>query len=299
MLKLEGIVPIVPIPFFPDGAIDDDGIRSLIEFCLRGGASAVCLPAYGSEFYKLSEAERLHVVKVAIAASAGRIPVIAQANHVSVDVAASFALELEAAGADMISMAAPRVFGLSEDDLLRYFTTICSRIRGPLLIQDFNPGGSTVGAAFAGRLHKAAPNFRYLKLEDPMMGPRVRAIREATDGEIGVLEGWGGMYLMELVPSGICGVMPGTAYLRPLREAFERRKAGDAAGAYAAYSEALPLIVFELQHMELFLHVEKRLLKAMGVIQNTHVREATIALDRDTEAYTQWLVDHLAPTLRI
>jgi len=32
---------------------------------------------------------------------------------------------------------------------------------------------------------------------------------EATDGEVGVLEGWGGVYMLDLIPAGICGVMPG------------------------------------------------------------------------------------------
>lgn len=297
MQPLSGIVPIVPVPFRPDGAIDDEDLRSLIDFCIQGEAAAVCLPAYGSEFYKLSEAERLHVVRVAVEASGGRVPVIGQANHASVSVAVDLALRMEAAGADLISMAAPRVFGLGEEDLLRYFTGVCREIRGPLLIQDFNPGGPTVGATFAARLRRECPNFRYLKLEDPMMGPRVRSILEATDGEVGVLEGWGGMYLMELIPCGICGVMPGTAPLIPLREAFERRREGDVEGAYAAFQQVLPLIVFELQHMELFLHVEKRLLKAMGVIRHTHVREATLRLDPDTEAYTDWLIGRLAPEL--
>src|SRR5437879_3592716 len=81
----------------------------------------------------------------------------------------------------------------------------------PVLIQDFNPGGATVGADFAARLVQAADNFRYLKLEEPMMGAKVRAIRAATGGQVGVFEGWGGMYLLALIGDGICGAIPGLA----------------------------------------------------------------------------------------
>src|SRR5262249_39113682 len=78
-----------------------------------------------------------------------------------------------------------------------------------VLIQDFNPGGPTVNADFARALVQDCPNFRYLKLEEPLMAPKVRAIREATGDQVGVLEGWGGMYMLDLIPAGICGVMPG------------------------------------------------------------------------------------------
>jgi len=294
---LAGIIPIVPVPFRPDDSIDEPSLRRVVDFCVAGGAGGICLPAYASEFYKLTDAERLRVVEVAADQAAGRLPVIGQANHVSVAAAASLARAMEDAGADVISVAAPRVFGLSEEDLLRYFRRLGAGLQTPLLIQDFNPGGPTVGADFARRLRADCPNFRYLKLEDPMLGPRVRAILAATGGEVGVLEGWGGMYLMELVPTGICGVMPGVPLVRVLDRAFRERRAGNAAGAYAAYQAVLPFIVFTLQHMELFLHVEKRLLQRMGLIEHAHVRDATILPDPDTSAYADWLIEQLLPLL--
>lgn len=295
--RIDGIVPIVAVPFHADGRIDEHGLRRVVDFCVTNHASAVCLPAYASEYYKLSDAERLEVVRIAVSEAAGRIPVIGQANHPSAAVAIELARQMQADGAQMISVAAPRLFPLAEADLVRYFTRIGSELRIPLLVQDFNPGGATVGPEFARRLRAACPNFRYLKLEDPMMGPRIRAILEATDGEIGVLEGWGGMFMMELVPCGLCGVMPGVPLLRVLDQVYRKRRAGDAAGAYAAYQAVLPFIVFTLQHMELFLHVEKRLLKALGVIDSAHVREATIEPDADSLEYADFLIAQLLPLL--
>ncbi len=297
MITIDGIVPIVPVPFHPEGAIDREGLRRVVEFCVERNASAVCLPAYASEYYKLSDLERLEVVHVAVEAAAGRVPVIGQANHVSLTVALDLARQMEAAGAAMISMAAPRVFSLSESDLLRYFREVGRGLRGPLLVQDFNPGGPTVGPEFARALRAECPNFRYLKLEDPMMGPRIRAILEATDGEVGVLEGWGGMYMLELIPCGICGVMPGTPLLPVLDRAFRLRRAGCNNEAFSAFQDVLPFIVFTLQHMELFLHVEKRLLRRMGLIASECVREATIRPDADTMAYADELIDRLLPLL--
>lgn len=298
MVKIEGIVPVVPTPFDDHGQIDEEGLRKLVDFCVDGGACAICLPAYVGEFYKLSEHERCDVVCIAVEQSSGRIPVIGQANHPSSKVALDLAHRMEASGVAMISMAAPRIFALSEDDLLRYFRSVCQSINAPLLIQDFNPGGATVGAEFAKRLHGDCPNFRYLKLEEPMMSAKVQSILEATGGEIGVLEGWGGLYMMELIPSGICGVMPGVPLLRVLNEVYWRSKRGEKEGAYAAYQSVLPFIVFTLEHLELYLHVEKQLLKAMGLITSAHVRDATIHLDSHTQAYAEWLIEKVLPLVR-
>ena len=298
MVQIEGIVPVVPTPFDDHGRIDEEGLRKLVDFCVDGGACAICLPAYVGEFYKLSEHERCEVVRIAVEQSSSRIPVIGQANHPSSKVALDLAHRMEASGVSVISMAAPRIFALSEDDLLRYFRTVCQSISAPLLIQDFNPGGVTVGADFAKGLHADCPNFRYLKLEEPMMSAKVQSILEATGGEIGVLEGWGGLYMMELVPSGICGVMPGVPLLRVLNEVYWKSKRGEKEGAYAAYQSVLPFIVFTLEHLELYLHVEKQLLKAMGLIASAHVRDATIQLDSHTQAYAEWLIEKVLPLVR-
>ena len=55
MVQIEGIVPVVPTPFDDHGRIDDEGLRKLVDFCVDGGACAICLPAYVGEFYKLSD----------------------------------------------------------------------------------------------------------------------------------------------------------------------------------------------------------------------------------------------------
>ena len=78
---ISGAVPIIPTPFGAHDEIDEDGLRRMVEYCATWGFKAICLPAYGGEFYKLSDQERLRVVRVACDQAAGRLPVIAQSNH--------------------------------------------------------------------------------------------------------------------------------------------------------------------------------------------------------------------------
>ncbi len=280
-----GTVPVIPTPFHDNEDLDLDALRKLVDFAARAGVSAICLPAYGSEFYKLTEAERSTLVKTAVAAAGGRVKVVAQSNHGSSHVAAGIARHNADLGADVISFAIPRQFALGEDAILAYCATVCRAVKVPVLIQDFNPGGPSVGAAFAARLADLAPNFRYLKLEEPLMGAKVRAIRQATQDRIGVLEGWGGMYTLELLPEGICGIMPGLAMCDLFGKIFQFAAAGDQPKALQIFEAILPQIVYSLQTFELYHHCEKRLLKARGLLANTTVREPALRLDAAVDAH--------------
>lgn len=274
-----GIVPVIPTPFNETGEVDYAALGELVEFAVRAGAGAACLPAYGSEFYKLSEDERFRVVEAAVRAAGGRLRIMAQSNHASARHAAEIARRNEGLGAQMISVALPRQFALPEEALLRFAEEVARSVSIPVLVQDFNPGGPGVGASFARRLAEAAPNFRYLKLEEPLMGAKVRAIREATSGAVGVLEGWGGMYLIELVPEGICGVMPGLPMCDLFVRVFDLARDGKLEEAMRIHSAMLPQIVYGLQNMELFHHCEKRLLAVRGLLRSTLVREPSLAPD--------------------
>jgi 4-hydroxy-tetrahydrodipicolinate synthase len=287
---LRGIVPIIPTPFRgADETVVAEAIAPLVEFAAGAGAAAVCLPAYASEFYKLTEDERLQVVAAAVAAAHGRIPVIAQSNHPSAKVAADIARRNVEQGADLISFAIPRLFALDLEDLLRYCATICDAVAVPILIQDFNPNGPTVGAEFCRRLVEACPNFRYIKLEEPLMGAKVRAIRAATGEAVGVLEGWGGLYMLELLPYGICGVMPGLALADVLVHIWHTAHAGQPDAAMDLFERVMPQLGFSLQNMELFLHVEKRLLAARGLLDDATVRDATFRPSAELLAYGDFL----------
>ncbi|MCZ2150918.1 MAG: dihydrodipicolinate synthase family protein [Bryobacterales bacterium] len=274
--QIDGIVPIIPTPFEANEEIAWEDLDRLVDFAVTSGACAICLPAYASEFYKLSEEERLAVVKRAVTRSNGRVPVIAQVNYPSVKHAAAAAARAREAGASAICSAAPRLFALPESDLLAYFDGLLRSMPLPFILQDFNPGGPSLSVPVLARLHREHPHFRYVKLEEPLMAVKVAAIREATDGGLGVLEGWGGMYTLELAPVGIAGVVPGLALTDLLGRVFRLARQGRGEEARPLFEGILPQILYSLQNMELFHYAEKQLLKARGVLRNTTVRKAAL-----------------------
>jgi 4-hydroxy-tetrahydrodipicolinate synthase len=287
--RIDGIVPIIPTPFFANEEIDFEGFEDLLEFAVAGGSCGICLPAYASEFYKLREREKEELVAAAIRIVAGRVAVIGQANHPFAQEAARIARTHQDAGADAVSVAVPRLFSVAERDLLRYFSTVLNAIEIPLIIQDFNPGGATISAQFVADLHHRFPHFRYVKLEEPMMTGKVRTIIDVTSGEVGVLDGWGGVYILELMEAGAHGVMPGLGVADLLARVFSMMRAGLKKDALRVFQGLLPQIVYSLQNMEFFHHVEKKLLEARGVLRHTTVRELTSTIDPAEVAHIDFL----------
>ncbi|HZU28368.1 MAG TPA: dihydrodipicolinate synthase family protein [Bryobacteraceae bacterium] len=288
-MDLNGIIPIIPTPFDRDEQIDAQALRQLLDFACNADVAAVCLPAYASEFYKLSTDERRQVIALAVEHVNGRVPVIAQANSNAVGQAIELARFAEEIGASAISVAVPRQFAVRDKDLFRYFDRILSSIGVPLVMQDFNPGGATVTPAFLADLHRAHPHFRWVKLEEPLMATRVRAIHDATGGGVGVIEGWGGMYLLELVSAGISGCMPGLGPADLLSRIWRLARGGCREQAYSIFQGVLPQIVYSLQSMELYHHAEKRLLVARGIIEASIVRDLRMDLAPQDAEYIDFL----------
>ena len=292
-LKIDGVVPVLPAPFTPDESVDLGPVQQLIDFAIKSKCAAVCLPAYSTEFYKLDMEERYALVDAAVKASQGRIPIIGQSNHISSKLAAEIAKKNEALGVDAISIAIPRLFAISDDDIFQFLGKVMEAVTLPVLVQDFNPGGMTVSATFVKRLADTYPNFRYLKLEEPLMAPKVEQIVDLTNGSIGVLEGWGGMYLLENIPAGVCGAMPGMGLADILQKAYEITKYGDNDAGMNLFEKVLPHIVFSLQNLELFLYMDKDLLVRRNLLTHSTVRSATLTPDAGTLRHADWLTQRV------
>lgn len=296
--ELWGVVPIIPTPFTENEEIDEAALCRLIDFAIAGGIKAVCLPAYASEFYKLTDDEKLLVVRIAVKHAAGRIKIVAQSNHPSLKVAKTLAKANVEAGADVISLAVPRIFSLPESSLKQYLSEFLQAIRDtPVLIQDFNPGGSSISVEFIKNLMEENPNFKYLKLEEPLCAPKFEDIIKTTNDRIGLFEGWGGLYMLELIPIGIRGVMPGLAVADILQRVFNLRSNGEHGKAFDLFEKVMPQIFFSLQNMELFHYAEKELLIARGVLTNSIARKAAYIPDPSSVSYIKELNQHIIELL--
>jgi dihydrodipicolinate synthase/N-acetylneuraminate lyase len=292
---IQGVVPILPTPFTADDAVNLGALTDLVDFALSAGVAAVGTPAFGSEFYKLDSGERTSVLETVIGHAAGRLPVIAQCNAHSPRHAARLAVQAERMGAGAVNIALPRAFASSPKQLLDFAREVCDAVSVPVVVQDWYPGGEPVGLQFVVELREHCTNFRYLKREEPGIGPLIRAIRRECGNEVGVFSGWGGMYLPELQAAGACGVMPGLA----LADIFVRLwRLGDEhqwPQVGALFAQIAAYLQFSLQTFEQFHHAEKLLLVGRGILQSAFVRPVTVELNDDARHYLDRLIGQMGP----
>ena len=95
--------------------------------------------------------------------------------------------------------------------------------------------------------------------------------------------------MLELIPIGIAGVMPGLAVADILQTVFNLRNQGANEKAFDLFEKVMPQIFFALQNMELFHYAEKELLMARGVLNNSVARKAAYKPDASTIAYIKEL----------
>ena len=99
--------------------------------------------------------------------------------------------------------------------------------------------------------------------------------------------------MLELIPIGIAGVMPGLAVADILQKVFLLRKSGDTDKAFSLFEKVMPQIFFSLQNMELFHYAEKELLKARGVLTNSIARKAAYIPDASSIKYISELNERI------
>jgi 4-hydroxy-tetrahydrodipicolinate synthase len=161
------------------------------------------------------------------------------------------------------------------------------------MIQDFNPGGPTISPDFIAKASGRHANISYFKLEEPMIIDKLVQIRDKVGDSVGILGGWGGYYMLESIPFGICGIVPGVPICDLLDRVFRARQVGDDSRAYDLFGSILPYIAFSLQDFELFLQVEKRLMMRRGLFASDRCRPLTRTISEAVSNYIDELIEHV------
>lgn len=199
MARLAGIFPILQTPFDESGALDLDSLRSAVAFCLRAGVHGIVTPANASEFFTLSDAERLQVSEVVLEEVSGRVPVIISVNGVSSHAAVAFTRHAITHGADGVMALPPYVRRPGEAGVHAYYEAVAAAAAGgPVIVQNAEPPlGTPLSIPSLVKLMERAPGIRYVKEEVNPGGQRMSAlIRAAGERLWGVFGGLNGIWLL-------------------------------------------------------------------------------------------------------
>ena len=293
-LTLGGVIPILPTPFMPDGAVDHESFIRVIEAAVSSGVHGVAMFGLASEYYKLSEAERSHLIKLLVRQIAKRCPVIISIVPHSTRLAIVDAIHAIEAGADALMVLPPFFLNPQTDAIIRHVRNIAEVVTVPVIVQ-YAPlqTGRIIDAHIFANLHHEVPNVTYVKVDLVPSGPVISALHSCG---VGSLVGYMGLHLPEDFARGVVGVMPSVSVCPAFVEIWNCLTQGDKR-ARALHWRILPLLNFMMQSIEGLIACEKELLLLSGIIRSNYRREPTSYLDSMQKEELGVYASHLTPWL--
>ena len=287
-----GIVPMQYAFFRADGRLDLEAFRIQVEACLHAGAPGIAVLGLATEVGKLTPDERSALLEAAAAATRGRAPLSVTVFGQTAEEQIGFVREAERAGAASVILQPPRIPGISERELARFFGRVIDAAEIPAGIQNAPEYiGIGLGVDAIVTLARNHPNFRVLKMEGSAM--LVRRTIEETGGALAVLNGRAGLELPDNRRAGASGMIPGAEVCDILVRVWDGLGSDDA--AEALYREVLPLLTFIMQSMDQFLCYGKRLIARRLGLGEVHDRAPAQA---PTPFGLDCLERHAAPLIR-
>jgi 4-hydroxy-tetrahydrodipicolinate synthase len=152
------IVPIVTP--FKNGAVDYDGLSSLIDWQIQSGSHGISVTGTTGEPTSLTFEERQRVIQTAHEAVNGRVPFLpgtGSTNHAETLELSRYA---ESLGVDAILVIAPYYNRPSQEGLFRHFDAVAKSVGLPVVLYNI-PGRTAVNIEVdtVARLHEANRNI--------------------------------------------------------------------------------------------------------------------------------------------
>lgn len=297
-MNFRGVFTIPCTPFAESGELDEASLRREVRFCLDCGAHGLVAPVNASEFYTLTDEERLRVVRIVAEENAGRVPFVAGCSAVSAPHAIMLAREAEAAGAAAVMAMPPVIRKAAGEEIFAFYRALADAIEIPVIIQDFvAPIGTPMPVELMARMVREIPGVRFLK-EETAVGPHVLSrLRELCGDAVGgIMGGQGGRFLFNEYARGACGTMP-ACHLTDLHvDIWNLLEGGRAEEARALFNRILPMLNFEHMYQ---VNAYKEVLRRRGVIATSVCRGGPAPLDEYDHRELDVLFREIEPLFRV
>ncbi|MCA9203219.1 MAG: dihydrodipicolinate synthase family protein [Planctomycetales bacterium] len=297
---IAGVLPIVHTPFDDEDRIDASALADEIDWAFRCGADGYATGMV-SELLRLTYDERRFLTERLAELNQGRGVFVASVGAESTKQAVEFATHAERSGADAVMAIPPTTTALGNEQTAAYFRAIADSISLPVIVQDASAYvGRSISLSVYGELLDEYGSERILfKPEASPIGPNLSALRELSGGAARVLEGSGGILLVDSFRRGITGTMPGMELLDGIVAIWRALQNGDDDTAYRVYFPICAIVALQMQAgLDGFLAIEKYVLRKRGVFRNEHRRSPNAwSLDQETAAEVDRLLGRMQQAL--
>ena len=159
---MRGCATALVTPFYRDGSIDDDCFTRLVQRQIKGGVNLLVPCGTTGESVTMNEEERLHVIRLTIAAAKGtKANVIAGTGSNNTSATIDFTRKAREAGADAALIVAPYYNKPTQEGIFAHFSEIAKSVKGfPIMLYNVpSRTSSNISAATTSRLAEAHENI--------------------------------------------------------------------------------------------------------------------------------------------
>lgn len=142
MNTIVGSIVALVTPMHPDGSVDYDALRRLIDWHVAEGTDCVCVVGTTGESPTVSVEEHCEVIRVAVEHAKGRVPIMAGAGANSTAEAIELSRYAKKVGANCTLQVVPYYNKPSQEGIYRHFKAIAEAVDIPVVL--YNVPGRTV-----------------------------------------------------------------------------------------------------------------------------------------------------------
>jgi 2-keto-3-deoxy-L-arabinonate dehydratase len=293
MTTYQGIWPVAPTPFHPDGSVDYDGMRRVIDCMVDQGNDGICILANFSEQFLLTDEERRRLTELSLAHMAGRLPVIVTVSHFATEIAVARARHAKDHGAAILMMMPPyhgATLRGTADQTFEQFARV-GEVGLPIMVQDAPLSGVDLPVPLLLRMAREIEMVKLFKIECAGAAAKLRALVAEGGAAIeGPFDGEEAITLLADLEAGATGTMTSAMIPDQIRPVLTHWAAGDRAAATAAYARILPAVNHE--NRQCGFRAAKAAMLEGGVIASDACRHPIPPLHPDTR---RMLIDLIRP----
>ncbi|CUH42708.1 dihydrodipicolinate synthase family protein [Ruegeria atlantica] len=240
-----GIWPVAPTPFNPDGSLDLEGMKRVLDCLIEQGADGICILANFSEQFLISDAEREVLARLSVEHIAGRVPVIVTISHYATQIAVERAQFAKDLGADIVMMMPPYHGALlkgTPEQSFEQFEAV-GKVGIPIMVQDAPLSGVDLPVPLLVRMAKEIESVKLFKIECPRAANKIRAlIEQGSEAIEAPFDGEEAITLLADLDAGATGSMTSGMIVDQIKPVLTHHYAGridDATSAYGRVAMAI------------------------------------------------------------
>lgn len=214
MFKPQGIITPVLTALTADEKFDAAAYTEFINHLIDAGVSGIFPLGTNGEFYAFSNEEKIEIIKTAVQAVNGRVPVYAGTGCVTTKETIELSKAVEAmGGVDCLSVISPYFVGVSQDDLYRHYAAVAEAVKMPILLYNIP---ARTGNNIDYKIVKKLASYEHIIGIKDSSGNFDNTLKyiENTDPRLSVLAGSDSLILWTLMAGGT-GAISGCSNVFP------------------------------------------------------------------------------------